>query len=58
VFRASSGRSDNAVQASEDDFVRYWLAQEAPLKDENKADIINTIVSYTQSPTFSIRRAQ
>jgi hypothetical protein len=58
VFRASSGRSDNGVQASEDDFVKYWLAQEDPLKDENKADIINTMVDYIQSPTFNIRRAQ
>jgi Protein of unknown function (DUF1588)/Protein of unknown function (DUF1592)/Protein of unknown function (DUF1595)/Protein of unknown function (DUF1587) len=58
VFRASSGRSDNDVQASEDDFVKYWLAQEDPLKDENKADIINTMVDYIQSPTFNIRRTQ
>jgi hypothetical protein len=58
VFRASSGRSDSDVQASEDDFVKYWSAQEDPLKDENKADIINTMIDYIQSPTFNIRRAQ
>jgi len=71
VFRASSGRSDAAVQASEDDFVKYWLAKEdglaEPTLDENasgsppvdqKADIINTIVDYVQSPTFGIRRNQ
>ena len=68
VFRASSGRSDDGVKASEDDFVKYWLAKEAELAEPTlddtavpvaqKADIINTIVDYVQSPTFSIRRNQ
>ncbi len=68
VFRASSGRSDVGVKASEDDFVNYWLAKEANLAEptltddappvDQKADIINTIVDYVQSPTFSIRRNQ
>lgn len=71
VFRASSGRSDDAVKPSEDDFVKYWLAKEANLAEptlgdnasadsnaNQKADIINTIVDYVQSPTFSIRRNQ
>jgi hypothetical protein len=58
VFRASSGRSDDAVAPSEDAFVQYWQTLQAPLKDENRADIVDTVVSYVGSPAFNLRRPQ
>jgi hypothetical protein len=54
IFRASSGRSDNGVQMSEDDFVKFWKTQTSAAS----GDIIDTVRAYIQSPTFTIRRAQ
>src|SRR5450432_265518 len=54
IFRASSGRSDNDVQMSEDDFVKFWNTQGSAAS----GDLINTILAYIASPTFTIRRTQ
>src|SRR5450432_2966739 len=54
IFRASSGRSDSDVQMSEDDFVKFWNTQPSAAS----GDLINTILAYIASPTFTIRRTQ
>jgi hypothetical protein len=58
IFRASSGRSDDTSQSSEDDFVKYWHTQDDSLPEAQKAGIINTIMDYIKSPTFTLRRTQ
>jgi len=54
IFRASSGRSDSAVQMSEDDFVKFWNTQASAAN----GNIIDTILAFIASPTFTIRRTQ
>jgi hypothetical protein len=54
LFRASAGRSDASIAASESAFLSLWSA-EAPTLQGNLAE---TIVAYVKSPGFIQRRAQ
>jgi hypothetical protein len=62
IFRASSGRSDDAVKASEDDFISFWKTEDATATQKAsfaaQGDIIDTMRAYIASPTFGTRRAQ
>lgn len=59
IFRAFAATSSAALQASEDDFVKYWdttLARDAEqVKD---VYIIDTIGAFLKSPSFNLRRSQ
>lgn len=66
VFRASAGRSDADVQASEDAFVNYWQTAPAPAPDAShptpataaEGNILETLRAFITSPSFTQRRAQ
>jgi hypothetical protein len=52
MFRASSGTSGLAAQASEDAFVAFWAAQPAA----EQGNIAETLVAYVKSTLFAQRR--
>ena len=54
LFRASAGRSDGSVAASEEAFLSVWSAQPATLQ----GNLAETIVAYVKSSGFVQRRAQ
>jgi hypothetical protein len=54
LFRASAGRSDGTITASENAFVTQWQAQPAALQ----GNLAETLVAYVRSPLFTTRRAQ
>jgi hypothetical protein len=54
LFRASAGRSDDSVAASEAAFLDVWRAQPPALQ----GNLAETIVAYVRSPLFVQRRAQ
>jgi hypothetical protein len=66
VFRASAGRSDADVQASEQAFVDYWQTVPASAPDINhptsasaaEGGILETLRAFITSPSFTQRRAQ
>jgi hypothetical protein len=59
VFRALSGTSDVALQASEDDFVKYWsTAALSGAGVEQDTNLIATLSAYITSPSFAYRRGQ
>ncbi len=66
MFRASSGRSDDDVQAAETAFIAYWKGVAAPAPDAahpqpasaGQGSILETLRSYITTPTFTQRRAQ
>ncbi|MEO8906340.1 MAG: DUF1592 domain-containing protein [Polyangiaceae bacterium] len=66
VFRASAGRSDADVAASEQAFVQYWQSMPAPAADAShpqptsaaQGSILETLRAYVTSPSFTQRRAQ
>ncbi|MET0790610.1 MAG: hypothetical protein ABW061_03750, partial [Polyangiaceae bacterium] len=66
AFRASAGRSDADVVASENAFVAYWKAVPTPAPDAThpqpasalQGSILETMRAYITSPTFTQRRAQ
>ena len=53
LFRASAGRSDGSIGASEDAFVDVWRAQPTALQ----GNLVETIVAYVRSPGFTRRRS-
>jgi hypothetical protein len=53
LFRASTGRSDGSIGASEDAFIDVWRAQPAALQ----GNLVETIVAYVRSPSFTRRRS-
>jgi hypothetical protein len=54
LFRASAGRSDASVAASEEAFLAVWNGQPTTLQ----GNLAETIVAYVRSPIFLQRRAQ
>jgi hypothetical protein len=54
LFRASAGRSDGSINASEDAFVAAWQAEPLAMQ----GNLVETIVSFVRSPAFVQRRAQ
>jgi hypothetical protein len=54
VFRASAGRSDASVQASEEAFLASWQA----LPPDSQGKVLDTLLTLVKSPLFSHRRAQ
>ncbi len=66
VFRASAGRSDDQVVASENAFIDYWRTVSAAGTDAGSShpataaegSIIETLRAFVTSPTFTQRRAQ
>lgn len=54
MFRASAGRSDDSVGASEDAFIAAWGA----MTPELQGNVIETLVAYVKSPQFQFRRPQ
>ena len=54
LFRASAGRSDGTIDASEDAFVASWKAEPPALQ----GNLAETIVSFVRSDAFVQRRAQ
>jgi hypothetical protein len=54
LFRASAGRSDGSIAASEAAFLDVWKAQPAALQ----GNLAETIVAYVRSPLFVQRRAE
>ncbi len=66
VFRASAGRSDDQVSASENAFIDYWRTASVPSGDAGSShpatavegSILETLRAFITSPTFTLRRAQ
>jgi len=54
MFRASAGRSDPSVSASETAFVELWKK----LPENEQGKMLATLVEYAKSPLFTHRRAQ
>jgi len=54
AFRASAGRSDAAVSASEAKFLAFWSS----LPAEKQGDILETLVAFVRSPLFAHRRSE
>jgi hypothetical protein len=52
MFRASAGRSDNTSSASETEFLRIW----GELSPELRGNIIETLITFVESPLFTHRR--
>lgn len=60
IYRAFAATSAPELQASEDDFVKYWsttLPTDANGKPSD-AQIIGTITAFLTNPSFAYRRAQ
>lgn len=53
LFRASAGRSDGSVSASEEAFIKLW--QSLPAAEQGR--VVETLLSFVKSPLFTQRRA-
>lgn len=53
MFRASAGRSDSSVTGTEQAFLSYWQA----LPADQQGNILQTLLTFVQSPLFTHRRA-
>jgi hypothetical protein len=66
VFRASAGRSDDAVKAAETAYLDYWKTAPAPAPDSAhptpasalQGSILEALRAVITSPHFTLRRAQ
>jgi hypothetical protein len=54
LFRASVGRSDGSINASEDAFVASWRSEPPSMQ----GNLVETIVAFVRSAAFVQRRAQ
>jgi Protein of unknown function (DUF1592)/Protein of unknown function (DUF1588)/Protein of unknown function (DUF1595)/Protein of unknown function (DUF1587) len=52
LFRASVGRSDDSLAASEEAFLKVWQMQPA----DAQGNLVETIVAFVRSPLFAQRR--